>query len=154
MDIQLIRSADDVDFAEAAVLLERTNLAAFDADVRHRAFTNSDVVMFLYDNDAPADGARKGDTAGLGKLIGCGRALTDWAYEAALYDVAVDPDYQGHGLGRMIVDDIFEQLKDMNVIFFASLPAQEFYEHMGCLPMKTGMAHWRNPQRMLERGYS
>lgn len=136
------RNNDKVNWQELADLLEMSNLAAYDASMRERAFRGSDVVVYLFDDEAD------------GKLIGCGRALSDGAYEAALYDCAVEPAYRGQGLGRFIVEDIINTCEGLNIIFFSSLGQQPFYEKLGCHHMKTGMAYWRNPQRMLDRGYS
>jgi ribosomal protein S18 acetylase RimI-like enzyme len=138
-NIRLTRTVNGVNFEELAKLLSASNLADFDAKTRKRAFIGSTYVCFLYDGN---------------KLIGCARAISDGAYEAALYDVAVAPEYRGKGLGRLLVETILADLEGQNVIFFSSLPAQPFYESLGCLRMNTGMAYWRNPERMRERGYS
>ena len=37
-------------------------------------------------------------------LIGMARATSDHAFNATIWDVLVDPEYQGQGLGRMLVD--------------------------------------------------
>ena len=78
--IRVLRSVDDVDFNELAALLQSVNIGDFGADVRERAFRNSDIVVFCYLNN---------------KLVATGRALSDGAYEAALYDVAVLAELQG-----------------------------------------------------------
>jgi predicted N-acetyltransferase YhbS len=138
-DYRVARSSVGVDFAQVAALLEQVNLANFDAATHQKAFEGSAVVVYVYDGN---------------ELIGCGRALSDGAYEAALYDVAVRPELQGQGLGRLIVETILQDLEGQNVIFYAAAGKEEFYAKMGCLHMSTGMAHWRNPTRMIERGYS
>ncbi|MDR3136719.1 MAG: GNAT family N-acetyltransferase [Coriobacteriales bacterium] len=137
-DIRYERSIEGVDFQEVAQLLHSVGLADFDAKARERAFAGSDVVLFVYRGQ---------------RLVGCGRALSDGAYEAALYDVAVAPDLQGHGLGREIVNLILAELPGQNVIFFASVGKEPFYEKLGCTRMKTGMARFARPERMRLRGY-
>jgi GNAT superfamily N-acetyltransferase len=52
---------------------------------------NSDLVLALI------DGAND-------RLVGFARVLTDWRYRAYLYDVVVAPDWQGRGLGRVLMD--------------------------------------------------
>ena len=132
------RSVDGVDFDELAELLREAGLADFDAPTRQRAFAGSDVVLFVYQEN---------------QLVGCGRALSDGAYEAALYDVAVAPKFQGQGLGSRIVQTILAELPGQNVIFFASVGKEPFYEKLGCARMKTGMARFARPERMRARGY-
>lgn len=137
-NITVVRNTNSVDFAELADLLSRTNLADFPPERRKTAFENSGVVVFCYQGC---------------KLVGCGRALTDGAYEAALYDVAVSPELQGQGLGRFIVETIFEELPGQNVIFFSSVGREPFYKKCGCSHMNTGMARFARPERMRQRGY-
>jgi GNAT superfamily N-acetyltransferase len=38
------------------------------------------------------------------RLVGFARALTDWRYRAYVYDVIVAPDWQGRGLGPVLMD--------------------------------------------------
>jgi GNAT superfamily N-acetyltransferase len=38
------------------------------------------------------------------RLVGFARALTDRRYRAYVYDVIVAPDWQGRGLGRVLMD--------------------------------------------------
>ncbi|KAL3653372.1 hypothetical protein CASFOL_003053 [Castilleja foliolosa] len=45
-----------------------------------------------------------------GRLIGFGRAVSDLALTASIYDVMVHPDLQGRGIGRMIVKRIVRML--------------------------------------------
>ncbi|MDR2109358.1 MAG: GNAT family N-acetyltransferase [Coriobacteriales bacterium] len=137
-DFEFVSTTADVDFTELAELLQQSGLADFDAETRQRAFEGSDIVLFVYLDD---------------QLVGCGRALSDGAYEAALYDVAVAPKLQGQGLGRAIVERILSQLEGQNVIFFASVGKEPFYQKLGCTRMKTGMARFARPERMRARGY-
>ena len=51
----------------------------------------SDLVLALIDRAAD-------------RLVGFTRVLTDWYYRAYVYDVIVAPDWQGRGLGRVLMD--------------------------------------------------
>jgi GNAT superfamily N-acetyltransferase len=42
------------------------------------------------------------------EMIGCARAITDFARFAYLSDVMVEPDFRGHGLGRWLVQTIVD----------------------------------------------
>jgi ribosomal protein S18 acetylase RimI-like enzyme len=136
--IRVLRTVDGVDFNEVADLLQSVSIGDFSAEVRERAFRNSDIVVFCYLSN---------------KLIACGRALSDGAYEAALYDVAVSEQLQGQGIGSFVVQAIFAELEGQNVIFYSAVGKQPFYEKLGCLSMKTGMARFARPERMRNRGY-
>ena len=39
-------------------------------------------------------------------LIGMARATSDHAFNATIWDVLVDPEYQGQGLGRALVEQM------------------------------------------------
>jgi predicted N-acetyltransferase YhbS len=136
--LTVLRSTEAVDFDEVAALLANVGIGDFGAELRKRAFTGSDLVMFCYRE---------------GRLVGTGRALSDGAYEAALYDVAVAPELQGQGIGRFVVETLFAELEGQNVIFYSAVGKEPFYEKLGCAPMKTGMARFARPERMRSRGY-
>ena len=46
------------------------------------------------------------------KAIGVVRLLWDGGYVAFLSDVIVDPDYQGQGIGRTLVEAVIKRIKD------------------------------------------
>ena len=46
------------------------------------------------------------------KAIGVVRLLWDGGYVAYLSDVIVDPDYQGQGIGRTLVEAVIKRIKD------------------------------------------
>jgi len=46
------------------------------------------------------------------KAVGMGRTVGDGAYMYAILDVAVSPDYQGKGIGRLIIDNILKYIKE------------------------------------------
>lgn len=80
-----------------------------------------------------------------GDLVGMGRVVGDGATVFQVVDIAVDPDHQGHGLGRRVMEHLGSWL-DANappsayVNLIASEPA--FYERFGfetCAPTLVGM---------------
>jgi ribosomal protein S18 acetylase RimI-like enzyme len=87
-------------------------------------------------------------------LIGFGRAISDGAYQAALYDCAVVEEFQGKGIGNIIMNNILSQLSHCNVILYASPGKEGFYQKHGFKKMKTGMAHFINSESMSERGFT
>ncbi|MGI1660279.1 MAG: GNAT family N-acetyltransferase [Desulfitobacterium sp.] len=138
MNLIIKNDCINVDWENVATILEKVGLASFSCDVRKKAFENSYVVVFIYDDE---------------KLIGCGRAISDGAYEAAIYDIAVKPEYQGKGVGRIIVQNIIQNLPGCNVILFATPGKEAFYGKLNFRKMKTGMAVFRNPERMHSKGF-
>jgi ribosomal protein S18 acetylase RimI-like enzyme len=43
------------------------------------------------------------------QLIGLARATSDHAFNATIWDVLVDPEYQGQGLGKALVEQMVRE---------------------------------------------
>ena len=114
-------------------------MAYHDPDVHRTAFEASYVTVFVYHGD---------------RLLGFGRAISDGAYQAAIYDCAVVPEYQRRGIGTIIVKNIMQPISHCNVILYASPGKEGFYQKYGFRKMLTGMARFRNPISMAERGFT
>lgn len=119
-------------------ILQKVGMAYYTGEIHHRAFTNSHSVVFVFHND---------------NLIGFGRAISDGAYQAAIYDVAVLPSYQGKGIGKMIVQTLVKSSPNCNVILYASPGKEVFYEKENFRRMKTGMALFLDAKRMHGNGF-
>lgn len=66
------------------------------------------------------------------QLIGFGRALTDGIYRALLDDIIVHEKYRKQGIGKLIVNKLLDQLKDVEQIFLTTKPELEsFYKPYG-----------------------
>jgi len=69
-------------------------------------------------------------------LIGMGRIIGDGGCFYQIVDIAVDPDYQGQGLGKRIMYELTNFLentvpKGAYVSLIADLPADKLYEKFG-----------------------
>lgn len=97
-------------------------------------FDLSDYVSFAYDGK---------------KLIGVARAITDGVEEAYIQNVAVDPDYQGLGIGWEVVKNLGEDIqKDgLNPFLHTHPGAVGFYNHKGFLRNKTAL-DYRNDEEL------
>jgi N-acetylglutamate synthase-like GNAT family acetyltransferase len=101
-------------------------------------FGNSMFTCFAFDND---------------KLIGAGRALADGADCSYICDIALHPDYQGHGLGKQIVQHLINQSKGHKKIILYANPGKEgFYAKLGFKKMNTAMAIFENEDAMIANG--
>jgi ribosomal protein S18 acetylase RimI-like enzyme len=75
-----------------------------------------------------------------GRLVGVGRALTDFVRHCFLATLAVDPDASGQGIGRALIAHVHEAAggADKIVLFLNSAPgAVRFYERIGMQPEAT-----------------
>ncbi len=83
----------------------------------------------------PADAVARGLAASLygvriddeGKTVGMGRIIGDGALNFDIVDVAVDPAYQGQGLGRLIMNALMAWLQ-------ANAPRDSYITLMGDVP--------------------
>ena len=67
-------------------------------------------------------------------LIGVARATSDHAFNATIWDVLVDPEYQGQGLGKALVEQMIRILlrRDIsNITLFADQKVVDFYKGLG-----------------------
>lgn len=129
----------DVDWVRVAETLKRVGMAYAEPEVHRRAFEASHTTVFVYQ---------------AGQLVGFGRALSDGVYQAAVYDVAVLPECQGQGIGRMIMKNILERIAGCNVILYASPGKEKFYCKQGFRLMKTGMAAFTKAEAMAKKGFT
>ncbi len=93
------------------------------------AFENSYLVAQMYICNDSDDKKNKEE-----RLIATCRATSDHAFNACLWDIIVDPEYQGQGLGKAIVSHSIRALlaRDVaNVTLFADRDVVKFYERLG-----------------------
>jgi ribosomal protein S18 acetylase RimI-like enzyme len=129
----------DIDWELVPKILKSVGMGFHSPEIHQKTFSVSASVVFVYDEN---------------QLIGFGRAISDGYIQAAIYDVAVLPQYQGKGIGRQIIERIVASLPGCNFILYAA-PAKEcFYQKLGFRRMKTGMALFVNKERMSERGFT
>ncbi len=132
-------SCQGIDWNAVYGILASARMASHPLEQVRRAFENSYRVVFVFEDDL---------------LVGFGRAISDGAYEAAIYDVAVRPEYRGKKLGTLIVKTIQEGLPGMDTIFFAMPGVENFYRAMGYAKLLTGMARFVRAEAMQEKGFT
>jgi len=68
------------------------------------------------------------------RLIGFARATSDHAFNATIWDVVVDPIFQGQGLGKALMKYTITQLRNediSNITLFADPQVIQFYQRLG-----------------------
>jgi len=139
VEVNVKHNCTGVDWEIVSETLKCVGMAYHEPDVHRKAFEASHTTVFIYHAD---------------RLIGFGRAISDGAYQAAVYDCAVLPESQGKGLGKTIMSYILSQLSHCNIILYASPGKEDFYQTQGFRKMKTGMAHFIKSKSMKERGFT
>ena len=81
------------------------------------------------------------------RLVGFARCTGDGVIEATIWDVAVNPVYQGLGLGKVLMKYILKELKKIGiskVTLFADAEVVSFYKRQGWVlePKGSKCAFW------------
>jgi ribosomal protein S18 acetylase RimI-like enzyme len=66
------------------------------------------------------------------KMVGIARALTDYSYCCYLSDLAVDKNYQKHGIGKELIRRVQEKIgEEAALILIAAPSAVDYYPKIG-----------------------
>lgn len=133
MSIRYQTNCDNIEWSIVPKLLEEVGMSFVSAEIHRHTFEVSYAAVFAFDGD---------------QLIGFGRILSDGYRQAAIYDIAVNPTYQGQGIGKEIVKQLVDAAPTCNFILYASPGKEGFYESLGFKRMKTGMAVFADSDRM------
>ncbi len=139
MDIRLPADTKGVSWVDLARVFEFAPLGRKrDPEKIELAFRNSQLKVFAFEQYT---------------LIGAGRALLDGVWRAAIYDVAVLLEYQGKGIGNIIIQHLLEAA-NVDVIRLYVPPGKEaFYERFGFKKMNTAMAVMPDLEERQKQGY-
>ena len=118
--IQFCVDKQKVDFVQLQSLFTKTAFWARSRTMEdlQTPLTNSNPVVTVWASD---------------RLIGFARATSDGIYRAAIWDVIVDPDYQGMGLGRKLVQTVLSHplVSKVERVYLTTTHQQSFYERIG-----------------------
>ncbi|WP_316809300.1 GNAT family N-acetyltransferase [Pedobacter agri] len=97
-------------------------------------FRNSTATIFVYHNEL---------------IIAFGRVVGDGRYYAMLADIVVDPDYQGQGLGKYLVQALNDQLVDYHFVNLTAAPRSDrFYKSIGWKKQTTSYIWPQGPKQL------
>ncbi|KAK6266446.1 hypothetical protein QUC31_017283 [Theobroma cacao] len=134
----IFSSGGDVDIYELQALCDKVGWPRRPLSKLAAALKNSYMVATLHSVRKLA--SSEGDEQK--KLIGMARATSDHAFNATIWDVLVDPCYQGQGLGKAMVEKLIRTLlqRDIgNITLFADSQVVEFYRNLGFEPDPEGI---------------
>ena len=118
--IQFCADKSKVDFVQLQSLFAKTAFWAQERNINDLqiAIANSNPVVTVWDAQ---------------RLIGFARATSDGVYRAGIWDVIVDPDYQGMGLGRKLVETVISHplVSKVERVYLTTTHQQSFYERIG-----------------------
>lgn len=118
--IQFCADKSKIDLVQLQPLLGKTAFWARERNIDDLriAIANSNPVVTVWDKN---------------RMIGFARATSDGIYRAAIWDVVIDPDYQGAGLGRKLVQTILSHplVSKVERVYLTTTHQQSFYERIG-----------------------
>jgi GNAT superfamily N-acetyltransferase len=85
-----------------------------------------DAVRRMYEASQLVISAWQGD-----RLVGVARVLTDGELFALLADLAVEPDVQGYGIGKRLIEEVMERTRGLELLLRDSDISAGFYERLG-----------------------
>lgn len=130
MKISFSHSIENVEWSKMKEIYRSVGWKNHDEEKIKKIFQSSNVVAIAYDEN---------------KITGFGRALSDGVFNAAIYDVVIDKEYQNKGIGQQIIENLLAQLDDISCVHLVSTAGnEEFYKKAGFRKMKTGMARYLN----------
>lgn len=135
MNLKYQDNCQNIPWERVPTLLETVGMSHTTPERHRQSFEVSYSVIFVFDNK---------------ELIGIGRMISDGVRQSALYDIAVDPAYQGLKIGQEIVKRLMSTTPDCNFILYASPGKEGFYKKLNFKKMRTGMALFSNPDRMTD----
>jgi len=124
MDVRYTSTTEGIDWDALAYLLSRAGLGNRPPAVLESLFRQSQVTVFAYDD---------------GQLVGAARALSDYTLWSVVFDVAVDPAFQGKGIGAALVKRILQLAGTPNAMLKSNPGKERFYEMLGFELMPLGM---------------
>ena len=123
MDCSHIQFCDRKSVVDLTQLQALFKLGAFWATERkiedlNIAIENSEPVISVWDSQ---------------KLVGFARATSDGIYRATIWDVVIDPEYRGAGLGRKLVQTVLShpRMNRVERVYLTTTHQQSFYERIG-----------------------
>jgi len=117
-------TSEGVNWEDVAGVLERAGLSDRPASEQEAIFKNSYAAVYAFDKD---------------RVVGVGRALSDGICQAALYNIALDEEYRGVGVGRELIRLLTDELKGQNIILYTHPQTVALYEKLGFRRNKTAM---------------
>ncbi|MGG7213559.1 GNAT family N-acetyltransferase [Clostridium nigeriense] len=138
MSIKVQNNCANINWHEVRNILKTVGMSYVDVDIHKKSFENSYTVVFIFDDE---------------KLIGFGRSISDGVRQSAIYDIATLPEYQGKGIGKLIIENIIKNTPTCNFILYASPGKEGFYESLGFRKLKTGMGLFIDMERMKNKNF-
>ncbi|MDX1531100.1 MAG: GNAT family N-acetyltransferase [Rhodothermales bacterium] len=132
-EIEIREGTEGLTPARIATLYRRAPLLrpTSDRDAIRDMFERSSLVLSVWMGD---------------RLVGLARVLTDGVLFSFLCDLAVEPDVQGAGIGKRLIDEVLRRCAGTELVLRDSDISSGFYERLGFVKVENGWVK-RLPQQ-------
>lgn len=120
--IRLTEETTGVDWAAFCALFQRAGLGERKPAVAEAVFAGSYACCFAWDGE---------------RLIGAARAISDGVNSSVVYDVVVEPAYQGQGVGKALMHNLLGRLPKRSVMLVSVHGKEGFYRKLGFRKLRT-----------------
>ncbi len=117
-----VKTSSELDAQDILKLFEQAGISKpnWSIDRMQRALKGSSVIVTAWNEN---------------ELIGFGNAITDFAWIAYLSQLAVNPQFQGMGVGRKLLDLMRSELgEEVTLVVHSAEKASDFYQRAGFEP--------------------
>ncbi len=122
----ILRNIKECDIEKIYKLYEMEGWKSFTLDLVKKFFSTSNWVI-VEDND---------------EIIAFARYITDSVLTVFLCEIIVHKDHRRKGIGKMIIDEIFEQHKDLRIELISD--EDEFYQKLGFRNVGNGYRRYQS----------
>jgi ribosomal protein S18 acetylase RimI-like enzyme len=84
-----------------------------------------------------------------GSLVGIGSMLSDGEMYSSIFDVVVDPIFQGQGIGKSIMDKLMAKAPQTSVHLTSAFGNEDFYSKIGFRKHKTAFSKYNQNTKYL-----
>lgn len=120
--IRLTEDTVGVDWLAFCALFQRAGLGERKPAVAQAVFAGSYACCFAWDGEL---------------LIGAARAISDGVNSSVIYDVVVEPAYQGQGVGKALMRNLLGRLPKRSVMLVSVHGKEGFYRKLGFRKLRT-----------------
>lgn len=123
--VQIREGLDGLTPARIATLYRRAPLLRPTSDraALEQMFERSSLVLSAWHDD---------------RLVGLARVLSDGVLFSFLCDLAVEPDVQGYGIGKKLIDEVLTRCKGTELVLRDSDFSSGFYQRLGFRRVENG----------------
>lgn len=136
--VTLTEDTTNVDWSAFCALFQRAGLGERKPAMAQAAFAGSYACCFAW------DGAT---------LIGAARAISDGVNSSVVYDVVVEPTYQGQGVGKALMHNLLGRLPKRSVMLVSVHGKEGFYRKLGFKKLRTAYMLQDNFDAWSSMGY-